>query len=110
MRSSAADMLVFLKANLGIQPGTASPELLSAMQYAQQPFFEVNPNFVMGLGWQRVKRGRHIVITKNGANQGFSTFIGFSPAKKLGVVVLINQARGEATALGNQILNSLLGL
>ncbi|CZG06430.1 serine hydrolase [Legionella pneumophila serogroup 1] len=110
LRSSAADMLVFLKANLGIQPGTASPELLSAMQYAQQPFFEASPNFVMGLGWQRVKRGRHIVITKNGANQGFSTFIGFSPAKKLGVVVLINQARGKATALGNQILNSLLGL
>ncbi|APF04066.1 TPA: serine hydrolase [Legionella pneumophila] len=110
LRSSSADMLTFLKANLGIQLGTASAELLSAMQYAQQPFFVVNPNFVMGLGWQRVKRGRHIVITKNGANQGFSTFIGFSPAKKLGVVVLINQARGKATLLGNQILNSLLGL
>ncbi|MFO3353068.1 hypothetical protein SC040_06265 [Legionella pneumophila] len=50
------------------------------------------------------------MITKNGANQGFSTLIGFSPAKKLGVVVLINQARGKATALGNQILNSLLDL
>lgn len=110
LRSSSSDMLAFLKANLGIPVEGAPKELFVAMQYAQQPFFEVSDNFVMALGWQRVKRMNQLLITKNGANQGFNTFIGFSPSKKVGVVVLINQAKGKATLLGNQILNSLLGL
>ena len=42
--------------------------------------------------WQRIKRGQQLLITKNGANMGFSTFIGFSPSKQFGVVVLTNKA------------------
>ncbi|MCL9683703.1 serine hydrolase [Legionella maioricensis] len=110
LRSSAADLLKFMKANLGIKVAQASPQLLSAMELAQQPYFVVKPGFVMGLGWQRVRHGQGLLITKNGGNIGFSTFIGFSPSKKLGVVVLTNQAKGKATLLGNQILKGLLGL
>lgn len=110
LRSSAADLLQFMKANLGISVANASPQLLSAMQFAQQPYFTVRPQFVMGLGWQRINKGQNLLITKNGANQGFSTFIGFSPAKKFGVVVLTNQAKSKATLLGNQILKALLKL
>lgn len=109
LRSSSADMLKFVKANLGINIQNASPQLLSAMQFAQQPFFVVRPKFTMGLGWQRVRRGKELLITKNGGNQGFNTFIGFSPEKKLGVVVLTNKANDNATRLGNLILNGLLG-
>ncbi len=110
LRSSAADLLKFMKANLGIKVEQASPQLLSAMEFAQQPFFVVKPHFVMGLGWQRIRQGHGLFITKNGANQGFNTFIGFSPAKKFGVVVLTNQAKSKATLLGNQILKGLSGL
>lgn len=108
LRSSAADLLKFMKANLGVSVENASPGLLSAMQFAQQPQFKVKPLFVMGLGWQRIKRGQGVLITKNGGNQGFNTFIGFSPSRQLGVVVLINKAKGRATLLGNQILTALL--
>ena len=110
LRSSAVDLMQFMKANLGIKVGNASPQLLSAMQFAQQPHFFVKPRFVMGLGWQRVKHGQGLLITKNGGNQGFSTFIGFSPSKQIGVVVLTNQAKSKATLLGNQILKGLLAL
>ncbi|CDZ77460.1 Beta-lactamase precursor [Legionella massiliensis] len=110
LRSSSADMLRFLKANLGVKEENASPQLLSAMQFAQQPQFEVKPQFVLGLGWQRIKHGQQLLITKNGANMGFSTFIGFSPAKQLGVVVLTNKSKGKATMLGNQLLKGLLRL
>ncbi len=110
LRSSSADMLQFMKANLGVRVGNVSPQLLSAMQLAQQPYYEVKPNFVMGLGWQRIKRGKELLITKNGGNQGFSTFIGFSPARKFGVVVLTNHSKGRAALLGNIILNKLLSL
>lgn len=108
LHSTSSDLLKFMKANLGLAVEQASPQLLSAMQLAQQPYFEVRPNFVLGLGWQRVKRGSELLITKNGGNQGFSTFIGFSPSKKLGVVVLINRSRSRAEFLGNKILNKLL--
>jgi len=110
LRSSAADLLKFMKANLGVKVGQASPQLLSAMQLAQQPNFVVKPQFVMALGWQRVRHGQGLLITKNGGNQGYATFIGFSPSNQLGVVVLTNQAKGKATLLGNKILRALLNL
>jgi beta-lactamase class C len=110
LRSSSADLLLFMKANLGIKSAQTSPALLSAMQLTQQPYFEVKPKFAMGLGWQRIQRGKELLITKNGRNQGFNTFIGFSPERKLGVVVLTNNTHGKASLLGNKILNGLLAL
>ncbi len=108
LRSSSSDLLQFVKANLGIKVQNASPQLLAAMQLTQQPYFTVRPKFKMGLGWQRVQRGLDLLMTKNGANQGFNTFMGFSPEKKIGVVVLTNKAKVNATRLGNRILNRLL--
>ncbi|WP_298622133.1 serine hydrolase [uncultured Legionella sp.] len=110
LRSSSSDLLLFMKANLGIRVNNASPQLLTAMQLAQQPYFTVKPKFSMGLGWHRIQRGPNLLITKNGANQGFNTFMGFSPEKKLGVVVLTNKAKVNATRLGTLILNGLLAL
>ncbi|MDR3502763.1 MAG: serine hydrolase [Legionella sp.] len=108
LNSSAADLLKFMKANLGIKVEQATPQLLSAMQFAQQPRFVVNLRFALGLGWQRVQSKQGLLITKNGANQGFSTFIGFSPSKKLGVVVLTNKTKVNAAQIGNQILRKLI--
>lgn len=110
MRSSSADLLKFMKANLGIHANKATAELISAMQLARQPFYEVRPEFVMGLGWQRIQRNGDLYITKNGGNQGFSTFMGFSPASKFGVVVLANKQGGKASQLGNRILNQLAAM
>lgn len=110
LRSSAADMMVFMKANLGIKPEGVSQKLIDALQFAQQPQFTVRPNFVLALGWQRVKRNNNLLITKNGGNPGTSTFIGFSPDKKLGVIILFNQGKSKATKLGNQLLNGMLAM
>lgn len=108
LRSSAADMLAFMKANLGLNVGQASPALLSAMKAAQQEHFAIKQQFNMALGWEQVRRGQGLLITKNGGNQGFSTFIGYSPSRLLGVVVLSNKAKGKTTKLGHQILHGLL--
>lgn len=107
LRSSAADLLQFMKANLNIPVANASPNLLQTFQYAQQAIYTVRPNFVMALGWQRINRKGMLYITKNGANRGFNTFIGFSPDKKFGVIVLTNKKDAQANRLGNQILNQL---
>jgi len=110
LRSSPADMMTFLKANLNLPVANASTTLLSAMQFAQQPQYTVKPNFILGLGWQRITRNGNMYITKNGANVGFSSFIGFMPKEKFGVVVLINKKQSQAGKIGNQILNQLTQL
>jgi beta-lactamase class C len=107
VRSSAADMLAFMKANLGVQVDHASPQLLAAMKFSQQPQFKVNDRLTMGLGWERRYRENHLYISKNGGNPGFSTFIGFSPEQQFGVVVLINQNKAKATEFGNRLLTAL---
>jgi beta-lactamase class C len=108
LRSSAFDMLQFLKANLGIAVGSASQPLLNAMQLAQIPRYRVKPRFLQGLGWQQITfvDGR-AYITKNGQLPGFSTYIGFSKAQQMGVVVLINQTNAQAAVLGQRILLAL---
>lgn len=107
LRSSAVDLLRFLEANLNVPAENAAPNLLAAFQFAQQPVYQVRPNFFMALGWQRITRNNTLFITKNGANQGFGTFIGFAPEKKFGVVVLMNKKQAKAGQLGNRILNQL---
>lgn len=107
VRSSAYDMLQFMKANMNLPTANASTSLLAAMQFAQQPRFNVNPHMILGLGWQRITRDNALFITKNGGNIGFSSFVGFSPDKKFGVVVLGNKARSHTNALGWKILQAL---
>ncbi len=110
LRSSPADMMKFLKANLNVPVANVSTTLLSSMQLAQQPQYTVRPNFILGLGWQRITRNGNMYITKNGANVGFTSFIGFMPKDKFGVVVLINKKQSQAGKIGNQILNQLTQL
>lgn len=105
LKSSAADMLLFLKANLGI---VRSSEVRAAMQLAEEGYFRVNDTLTLGLGWQRVP-GVHksLIIDKNGGLPGFSSYIGFVPEKKIGIVILANKNGIPCTALGRQILNRL---
>lgn len=106
LHSSISDMLQFLNANLGVTQNLP-PILASAIQLTQQQQFQVKPNFAIGLGWQLVNRNNNSFITKNGMDNGFTTFIGFSPQNKFGVVVLANKRDAMSTKIGNQILNQL---
>jgi len=105
IKSSAADMARFLEANLGVR---GSAELTAAMQLAETGYFHVNDKLTLGLGWQRVPGARgSLIIDKNGGLSGFSSYIGFVPEKKLGIVILANKTDVPCTALGRQILNRL---
>ncbi len=108
LRSSARDLLAFMEANLGVK-ANVPPLLQTALLKAQQPYYQVKPGFTMALGWQRMTKSGTLLLTKNGMNQGFSSFIGFAPDQKLGVVVLANQRKGLAAKMGNQLLQGLLG-
>ena len=52
---------------------------------------------------------QNTIIDKNGGLNNTSTYIGFVPQQKLGVVILANRGRQNATKFGRQILHALAG-
>ena len=103
--SSSRDMVTFLVANLGELSDHRPIE--NAMALAQQPVFTVGPRFKLGLAWQNVPAGNFTIIDKNGGLPNTSTYIGFAPQRKLGVVILVNRGQQHATGIGRQIIHAL---
>jgi beta-lactamase class C len=103
--SSSRDMATFLAANMGELPEHGPME--NAMAMSQQPVFTVNPRFKQALAWQDVTAGNLRIVDKNGGLPNTSTYIGFSPQQKLGVVILCNRGKQQATKIGRQILHAL---
>jgi beta-lactamase class C len=103
--SSSRDMATFLAADLGELPDHRPIE--NAMALAQQPVFTVGPRLKLGLAWQNVSAGNFIIIDKNGGLPNTSTYIGFAPQRKLGVVILANRGNQHAIGIGRQILHAL---
>ena len=103
--SSSRDMATLLAANLGELPGHGAIE--NAMAFAQQPVFTVNARLKIGLAWQNVSAGNFTIIDKNGGLNNTSTYIGFAPQRKIGVVILVNRGRQNATIYGRQIIHAL---
>ena len=98
-------MAVFLAANMGDLPGHAPIE--NAMAFAQQPVFTVSPRLSLGLAWQNVSGGNLLIRDKNGGLNNTSTYIGFAPQPKLGIVILLNRGKQQPTTKGRQILHAL---
>jgi beta-lactamase class C len=103
--SSSRDMATLLVANLGELPEHRPIE--NAMALAHQPVFTVGPRLKLGLAWQNVLGGNFTIIDKNGGLPNTSTYIGFAPQRKLGVVILINRGNQHATGIGRQIIHAL---
>ncbi len=104
LRSTNRDMLKFLEANLGL---SGPAYLLQAMQLAQQGFFKVNQRLTLGLGWQRFQSAHGLILDKNGGVPGFSSYIGFKPEQKIGVVILANKSKTQITSIGRLLLKQL---
>jgi len=51
--------------------------------------------------------GNLSILDKNGGLNNTSTYIGFAPQSKLGVVILVNRGKQQATGIGRQILHAL---
>jgi CubicO group peptidase (beta-lactamase class C family) len=97
MRSTANDMLRYLKANMGID---ASP-LAAAMKLAQEPRGEVSKTSRIGLAWMTSRTG---IVWHSGQTGGYRSYLGFTPDRRRGVVILSNTAI-DAGDLGFATLN-----
>ena len=104
LKSTIVDMMKFLKANLG-ECGPQS--LKDAMHLTHKGFFKVTDSMIQGLSWQRVSSKDMLLIDKNGGVTGFSTWIGFVPDKKNGIVLLTNKRNKQLTGLGRRLLHDL---
>ncbi len=85
IRSTANDMLRYLRTNMGIDP---SP-LAAAMKLAQQPRSDMTKTMRIGLAWMTTRKG---IIWHNGGTGGYRSFIGFTADGRRGVVLLSNTA------------------
>jgi beta-lactamase class C len=103
--SSSRDMATFLAANLGELSG--HEPIQNAMAFAHQGVFTVGPRLTIALAWQIVSAGNFTIIDKNGGLNNTSTYIGFAPQRKLGVVILVDRGKQHATGIGRQILHAL---
>src|SRR5262245_44599289 len=103
--SSSRDMATFLAANMGELADQGA--IKSAMAFAQQTVFTVSARLKLGLAWQNVSSGNLRILDKNGGLNNTSTYIGFAPQRKLGVVILVNRGKQHATGFGRQILHAL---
>jgi serine-type D-Ala-D-Ala carboxypeptidase/endopeptidase len=97
IRSTANDMLRYLKANMGID---ASP-LAAAMKLGQQPRREMGKTRI-GLAWMTTDKG---IVWHNGQTGGYRSFLGFTADGRRGVVILANTA-ADADDLGFATLDA----
>jgi D-alanyl-D-alanine-carboxypeptidase/D-alanyl-D-alanine-endopeptidase len=81
IRSTADDMLRYLRANMGVG---ASP-LVAATQFAQRPRSDATRNMRIGLAWMTTGSG---IVWHNGETGGYAGFIGFTADRRRGVVIL----------------------
>jgi CubicO group peptidase (beta-lactamase class C family) len=101
IRSTTADMLKFLAANMGL----AHSPLDAAMRLSHQVQFKNPDGADVALGWHLIRDGK--VIWHNGGTAGYHAYVGFQPEKKIGMVVLASSAVGQVDALGLGLLKLL---
>ena len=99
IRSTASDMLRYLKANMGIDPSF----LTSAMKLAQQPRSDMGKTMRIGLAWMTTDKG---IVWHNGLlAHGYGSFLGFTADGRRGVVILANTS-ANADDLGFATLDA----
>ena len=88
IRSTAQDMAKLVAAAAGL----VHTPLDSAFRLTEAIEFDAGPGMRIGLGWHVIGPDSSEVIWHNGGTGGYHTFIGFDPLRKIGVVVLSNDA------------------
>lgn len=100
IRSTAADMLEYLAANMGLK----KTELYRAMTLSHKYTARIDTNMTIGLGWiTSIIEGEEITW-HNGGTGGYMTFAGFNQNEYIGVVVLSN-SDAMPDDIGLHILN-----
>jgi CubicO group peptidase (beta-lactamase class C family) len=107
LRSTAADLLTFLAANLD---STATPLSRTLQQTHGERHATDNPNLKIGLAWHILSRPAGKIVWHNGGTGGYRSFIGFDPVRHIGVVVLCNNGNENVDDIGFHLLDETFPL
>jgi serine-type D-Ala-D-Ala carboxypeptidase/endopeptidase len=100
IRSTAADMLTYLSANMG----KVKSRLYPAMQLSHKNSRTESSSPRVGLGWHLANSDDMEIIWHNGGTGGYRAFIGFTKGGDKGVVVLSN-SNASVDDIGMHLLN-----
>ncbi|MDB4905458.1 MAG: ampH [Gemmatimonadetes bacterium] len=103
LRSTAADMLTYLAAELD----TSNGPLKKAIALGRPPRATFAPGLRIALGWLIGGTAEHPIWWHNGGTGGFRSFVAFDPNRQVAVVVLANSALSPDD-IGLHIMNPLL--
>jgi serine-type D-Ala-D-Ala carboxypeptidase/endopeptidase len=102
--STGDDLLKFIEACLGYRSSPLAPAMQSMLQVRRPTQM---PGLEIALGWRVESRGDLTMIWSNGRTDGFRAFMGFDPAKRIGVVALANAGTDAGVDdIGQHVLDS----
>ena len=107
LRSDAQDLLTFLAAHLGYgdAPLSAALPAMTKVRRASD-----SPTVERALGWAVTKGKEHEIVWHSGMTGGYSSFMGFDPKTRVGVVVLSNILIPVVDDIGLHLLDPSLPL
>ena len=106
LRSTAADMLLYLNANLD----STSLPLGHALHATHAARHATNdPSLKVGLAWHILSRPVGNLVWHNGGTGGYRTFAGFDQGRRIGVVVLSN-VNSSVDDIGFHLLDATIPL
>ncbi|HTI03760.1 MAG TPA: serine hydrolase, partial [Gemmatimonadales bacterium] len=107
LRSTARDMLTFLAAN--IDTGTTALNREFATTHApRHP--AGSPTMQIGLAWHILARPGGSIVWHNGGTGGYRSFLGYDPARRMGVVILANSNNAAVDDLGFHLIDETFPL
>ena len=89
IHSTANDLSRLLEVALGIRKSPLAPAMRS-MLGTRRPGGMAPWSTQIALAWNVLKIGNREIVWKNGSAGGFRSFIGYDPARRIGVIGLIN--------------------
>ena len=108
--SNAKDMATWLKFQMGVTHHPVLSVLLERSHIRDNSVHpNTNPISSYAAGWSISLTGDNI-ISHGGLNPNFTSFVGFTPNKKVGVAVLANSNSTYTEAIGNYALKILSGV
>jgi len=105
MFSSARDLAIFLGACFGA--GVADPQLRAALKMTQREMIRVSQELGQAMAWETVYADGITIVDKPGGLNNASAYIGFVPARKVGVVLLANRSDFPYEIARNRLLSAL---
>jgi beta-lactamase class C len=90
MFSSTRDLAILVAACL--DGNVTDPQLQEALQMTQRETFGVSAKFGQAMAWENVHLDSVDIVDKPGGLNNASAYIGFVPARKIGIVLLANRA------------------